>query len=394
MDNRPNHNSQNTDPVDPYATTPATFNPDHLTTIPAEAVPRGRKRAWWERVSLGKIALFIASLYLFILAITLMKEGARGLSPLLQDVFSVTSVANNLGFGWLFAYLIMSGSPVAASALTFFDAGVIDKTGAFAMITGSRIGASFIVLFIGFLYVLRGRDRATSLSMGLLALIVTATTYLPSFFIGLFILQAGWLDRWQLQYGALLNAIFDSLIYPIVVLASLYFPQWAVFLIGLGIILLSFNLFDKCLPQMSLKESQVGQVSRLVYHPLVMFTLGALITIFSMSVSLSLSILVPLSNRGFIRRENVIPYIMGANITTFVDTLLAAVLLDNSASFTVVLVGMVSITIISTAVLGIFHHPYRHITINFVDWITKTNRNMALFMVTIFVIPIILMLIN
>jgi hypothetical protein len=201
VDNRPNHNSQNTDPdpVDPYATTPATFNPDHLTTIPAEAVPRGRKRAWWERVSLGKIALFIASLYLFILAITLMKEGARGLSPLLQDVFSVTSVANNLGFGWLFAYLIMSGSPVAASALTFFDAGVIDKLGAFAMITGSRIGASFIVLFIGFLYVLRGRDRATSLSMGLLALIVTATTYLPSFFIGLFILQAGWLDRWQLH---------------------------------------------------------------------------------------------------------------------------------------------------------------------------------------------------
>ena len=396
MDNRPNHNSQNTDPdpVDPYATTPATFNPDHLTTIPPEAVPRGRKRAWWERVSLGKIALFIASLYLFILAITLMKEGARGLSPLLQDVFSVTSVANNLGFGWLFAYLIMSGSPVAASALTFFDAGVIDKLGAFAMITGSRIGASFIVLFIGFLYVLRGRDRATSLSMGLLALTVTATTYLPSFFIGLFILRAGWLDRWQLQYGALLNAIFDSLIYPIVVLASLYFPQWAVFLIGLGIILLSFNLFDKCLPQMSLKESQVGQVSRLVYHPLVMFTLGALITMISMSVSLSLSILVPLSNRGFIRRENVIPYIMGANITTFVDTLLAAVLLDNSAAFTVVLVGMVSITIISIAVLGIFHHPYRHITINFVDWITKTNRNMALFMVTIFVIPIILMLIN
>jgi Na+/phosphate symporter len=62
-----------------------------------------------------------------------------------------------------------------------------------------------------------------------------------------------------------------------------------------------------------------------------------------MSVSVSLSILVPLSDRGFIRRENLIPYILGANITTFIDTLLASVLLDNPLAFTIVLVQMVSI---------------------------------------------------
>ena len=129
------------------------------------------RRAWWERVRVGKIGLFVASLYLFMLAITLMKEGARGVAPLVRNLLDVTSAANALGFGWLFAYAIMSGSPVAAAALTFFDAGVVDKLGAFAMITGSRLGASFIVLLIGFLYVLRGRDRATSLSMGLLSLI-------------------------------------------------------------------------------------------------------------------------------------------------------------------------------------------------------------------------------
>jgi Na+/phosphate symporter len=396
MNNEPKYHLHDTDPglVDYYLPTPSSFSPDHPPTIPEETHIKGSYRVWWKRVNLAKIALFIASLYLFVLAITLMKEGARGLSPLLQNVFSITSVANSLGFGWLFAYLIMSGSPVAASALTFFDAGVIDELSTYGMITGSRIGASFIVLFIGFLYVLRGRDRATSLSMGLLALTVTATTYLPSFFIGLFILRVGWLDGWQLQFGALLNAIFDRIIYPFVGLASIYFPQWTVFLIGLGVILLSFNLFDKCLPQMSLKESQLGQVSRLVYHPLVMFALGASITMISMSVSLSLSILVPLSNRGFIRRENVIPYIMGANITTFVDTLLAAVLLSNSSSFTIVLVGMVSISLVSIVVLGVFHHPYRYMSINFVDWVTSSNRNMALFMVTIFVIPIILMLLD
>ena len=57
---------------------------------------------------------------------------------------------------------------------------------------------------------------------------------------------------------------------------------------------------------------------------------GALVTLLTLSVSVSLSVLVPLNHRGYVRRENVIPYIMGAGITTFVDTLLAALLLTQS----------------------------------------------------------------
>ena len=131
------------------------------------------RRAHWY-----KVALFVLSLILFILAITMMRDGARALAPLIRDRFSVCNPANSLGFGWLFAYVIMSGSPVAAASLTFFDAGVIGKLDTYTMITGSRLGASLIVLFIGFIYVLRGRDRATSLGMGLLSLIVTGSTHL------------------------------------------------------------------------------------------------------------------------------------------------------------------------------------------------------------------------
>jgi solute carrier family 34 (sodium-dependent phosphate cotransporter) len=94
---------------------------------PRAASPANPVRTIWARIHFGKVALFIASLLLFILAITLMKEGAKGLAPLVKGTFRVESPANALGFGWLFAYLIMSGSPVAAAALTFFDAGVIDQ---------------------------------------------------------------------------------------------------------------------------------------------------------------------------------------------------------------------------------------------------------------------------
>jgi Na+/phosphate symporter len=341
---------------------------------------------------LGKIFLFTVSIFLFILAITLMKEGARDLAPLVRDRFHVTNPANSLGFGWLFAYVVMSGSPVAAAALTFFDAGVIDKLGTFTMITGSRLGASFIVLFIGFIYVIRGRNRATSLSMGLLSLTVTGTTYIVALGVGLLLLGSGRLDNFQLQSGALLTSATDLIFDPITNFFLTFLPRWSLFIVGFGIILISFNLIDKCLPQMSVKESQVGRMSRLVYQPWVMFLLGAGITMISMSVSVSLSILVPLSQRGFVRRENVIPYIMGANITTFVDTLLASVLLNNPHAFTVVLTEMLSITIVSIIILLLIYRPYQTAMLDFVEIITTSNRNLAIFMIIILVVPIILMI--
>jgi sodium-dependent phosphate cotransporter len=360
---------------------------------PAHARAADTLRAWRVGTRLRKIVLFLASLYLFMLAITLMKEGARSVAPLVRNLLEVTSAANALGFGWLFAYGIMSGSPVAAAALTFFDAGVVDKLGAFAMITGSRLGASFLVLLIGFLYVLRGRDRATSLSMGLLSLAVTATTYLPSLLLGAVLLRTGLLDGVQLQSGGLLYSVVEQAVGPVSGMAVSLLPSWAVFLLGLGVIWFSFNLFDKCLPQMTIKESQLGWMSRLVYRPWVMFLLGALITVVSMSVSLSLSILVPLSARGFVRRENVIPYIMGANVTTFVDTLLAAVLLDNPAAFTLVFVQMFCITVVSLIILATVYRPFERGMLKFVAWVTVRNRNLVLFMAVLFMVPIALMLV-
>jgi hypothetical protein len=181
-------------------------------------------------------------------------------------------------------------------------------------------------------------NQATTLSTVRNQKTVTATTYLPGLFLGAVILYMGILDGLQLPSGVFLHSVVDRVVEPVAGVAVSLLPNWGVFLVGLGVIWFSFTLFDRCLPQMTLKESHLEWMSRLVYRPWVTFALGALVTMISMSVSLSLAILVPLSAQGFVRRENVIPYIMGANITTFIDTLLAAVLLDNPPAFTIVLV--------------------------------------------------------
>jgi sodium-dependent phosphate cotransporter len=366
-------------------------DPDPVDATLAVSLPRAERRAF-PRVNLRKIGLFILSLSLFITGIAMMKEGAVGLAPLVQNLLSVDNPANSTGFGWLAAYLIMSGSPVAASALAFFDSGIINAVSTFTMIAGSRMGAGFIVLLIGFLYVLRGRDRATSLAMGLLSLCVTISLYLVSLPLGLWLLGGSFLARFRLPAGMLLQSLVESIIHPFLMWLTGWLPLWLLFAVGLGIILLSLSLFDRCLPVMSLKESQLGRLSRLVYRPWVMFVLGAGVTLISMSVSMSLSILVPLSSRGFVRRENAIPYIMGANITTFIDTLFASLLLNNPVGFQIVMAAMISTFLVSLLFLAVIFQRYERWMLAFIQWVTTSNRHLMVFILLIFVVPLILML--
>ena len=337
------------------------------------------------RIKWHKIGLFGVSLALFVLALELMKAGARGLAPLIQNALDVSNPINGLGFGWLSAYLVLSGSPVAAAALTFLDAGVVDPVSAFAMITGSRLGASLIVLFIGLLYVLRGHERLTSLTTGLLALVVTAAVYLPALPLGYLMVSLGLLKGHNnpRPAGPFVSAL-DMALGPPVGLASRLLPDWGVFLVGLGIIVASLNLL----------ESAFSEITRLLYRPIVTVVLGLAVTFMTMSVSVSLGLLVPLSVRGYVRRENLVPYIMGCNISTFVDTLIAGLLLRNSDATAVVLAQMLSVLIISAIIFALFFPLFERSVLALVLWLVGSTGHLSVFLLVIVLIPVGLLLIR
>lgn len=346
------------------------------------------RRPSWKKIGLG-----LLSIVLFILAIQLMKDGANTIAPFIQGWFDVDNAANGLGFGWLGAYVVLSGSPVAAAALTFFDVGVIGEFETFTMITGSRLGASFIVLFIGFLYTLRGHERLTSLSMGLLTFIITFSLHLPGLVIGYAMLTSQLASPIHLNIGASATSVIDLIYGPIVGFILERSPGWLAFVIGVGIIMLSFSLFDRALPELKLEATDFAQIPRVIYRPIVMFLVGAIVTAVSMSVSISLSILVPLSARGYIRSENAIAYIMGANVSTFVDTLLVALLLENPMASTIVLVQMIAITVVSFATVFILYRPHERALLFLTSRIVESNRNMMIFVATILIAPVLLMLV-
>ena len=359
-----------------------------------EALPGARSRvlppAW-----LWKPIVMVVGLFVFILALQLLKKGAGTYGRDIIRFLHVTSTVNSLGFGWLLAYIFLSGSPVAAVAISFFAAGTISNMQAFTMITGSRLGASFIVLFVGFIYYLRGHQRSASVSIGVLALLTTATIYLPALAIGYWLLTSGVLGALQVSATTPVSSFIDDIYGPILgAIGRWGVPGWGVFLLGVGSLLLAFNLLDRALPEMNAEGSAFQRIGKLVYRPMAMFILGCAVTSVTLSVSVSLSILVPLSAKGLVRRENTMPYIMGANITTFIDTLVAALITGGPAAFTIVLVEMVSVAILSLIVLLFLYRPFSRGILNMQELIIRDNRTLGAFLCIMLIIPLILLLVK
>ncbi|MCL6641386.1 MAG: aspartate-semialdehyde dehydrogenase, partial [Candidatus Rokubacteria bacterium] len=201
---------------------------------------------------LAVIALFVPALFLFILAVQLMKAGANAVGPQIEGRFPFANGISTLGAGWLGAYFVLSGSPVAATAISLFGADVLTKLQTFTMLSGSRLGASFIVLLTGFIYATRSkRGRVGSLGIGIQAMTMTALVYVPGMLIGYAIMRAGLLDGLTWHASSELEAVLSRLWGPIVDLIEGLVPGWALFPVGLVVILASFHLLDRVLPEVN-----------------------------------------------------------------------------------------------------------------------------------------------
>lgn len=334
----------------------------------------------------------LAGICLFVVALELLKKGAGGYGRQLIGLLDVSTPARALGFGWLLAYVFLSGSPVAAVAVSFFASGAIDGLQTFTMITGSRLGASFVVLFVGFIYQLRGHGRDSSVAVGVLALLVTAAIYLPALAVGYWLLNSGAVGVLQATPGGPLGSLIDMLVDPIVALAAARLPGWGLLGAGAGALLLAFALLDRALPQVGPDRGALRYVDAVACRPLALFLVGAAVTSVTLSVSVSLALLVPLVARGVLRRESALPYIMGANITTFIDTLVAALIVGGPAAFTIVLVEMLSVAALSLAVLLFAYAPFARAVLGLQGLITRSRGGLVGFLAVLLVVPLLLLL--
>ncbi|MBL8692703.1 MAG: hypothetical protein JNJ88_01260 [Planctomycetes bacterium] len=338
------------------------------------------------------LALFVG-VALLLLALELLKRGAAGFGTTLRDL-GVRGVAGSLGFGWLFACVVLSGSPVAAIALSLLAAGSLSPRESLAMIVGSRLGASFVVLLLGAIDDLRSKRREQrSAYVGVSAILVTATVYLPAFAIADHALMEGWWRDLQLE-GAALKSVVSWFAGPVADLAAQYLPRWVLFVAGVLTLLGALKTFDGALPDVTETKLSKGLAAGAIYRPWVMFVVGLAVTSITMSVSVSISILVPLAAKGYVRRENLFPYMMGANVTTFIDTLFAGALVGHPDAVRIVALLMSTVFTFSLPLVFVIPHRYERLVDGLARRATAHLGALVVFVVLLFALPAALLILS
>ncbi|MEY2476756.1 MAG: hypothetical protein QOG87_2071 [Actinomycetota bacterium] len=337
-----------------------------------------------------RLVYFVLGLGLFVTALGLMRSGADALVPTLAGSAFTDNPWSTLGLGWIGACIVLSGSPVAASALSLLDGGAITRSESFTMLTGSRLGAAFVVLVVGVMYAVRnkgGAGRRAPISIGILSLLVTAVAYVPSAIIGYLLLERGTFDGLAVGTSPSITSATDTLFGWSVDLAREVMPGWALFPLGVVVLLVGFQLFDRVLPAVG-SERLEGRDDAWYTRKWPMFAAGCVVCLLTLSVSVALTVLVPLVAKGYLRRANTLPYIFGANITTLVDTLVAAILLGNQDAVRVVVAVTATLTV-WTLLLLVFAYPLiRRVCLGVARRALESRRRLTVFAAVLFGVPL------
>lgn len=338
------------------------------------------------------VARLIAALYLFIGALQILKTGAGGLAAVDQGGIFIRNAGSTFGLGWIGAMLTLSGSTMATTGLTLRATGAISEIQGFTMVTGARLGAAFVVLLVAVIYALRNPrpGRKKTVSVAVLALAITAVIYVPGALIGFFLLQSRFLADLHLiappEFGSVIDALYDWVLTPIE-----SWPPLLLFLGGVGLLVFAFRSVDALVPEIDETRFE-GRLSWL-RRKWPMFFLGFAVVIATLSVSVALTVLVPLVAKGYVKREYLIPYIIGADLGTLVDKLLIAFVVGVGSSHPgspprIIIAELIGTTIVGLIIMAFFYIPMRRLVWRFQRFVTQSQFRLAVFTACLLVTPI------
>lgn len=358
---------------------------------PARVLPDSLSRGTPRRLAIGAAAVLTILAFLF--AIRLLGTATEAASPVLRDVFAtlVRSDHAALGAGWLATYLVTNGSVVAALAVTLFAAGIVTFTQLFMLVAGSRLGAAAIVLLFGGLEFVRRRHysfrKATSL--GVLAFLLTLSIYLPTTVLGY--LSLPWVQPQLARVTRSLGLTFQ----PLTIFAGAtdavvdLLGAGPAFVAGVVLLYACLEVFDRLLGTVDPTTLRRHFFGRLRRHWLSFFV-GLVVTGLTTSVAFSLGVVVAPYNRGYVERREIVPYVLGANIGTLLDTVVIAFVLGTEPG-AVAVMGLVGWAILVTLIALVFYEQYFRAIEVVQDRLLDDRRSFAAFLATLVAIPLLLL---
>lgn len=342
------------------------------------------------RRRLALAAAAVATVVLFLFTVRLLGAATEAAAPSLRAAFQTVVVGDvgALGTGWLAAYLVTNGSVVAALSLSLLVADVVSNSQVFLLVAGSRLGGAAIVLLIGGLEFLRKRRfslrRATGL--GVLTFLVTLSIYVPATALGYLALPAlrprlaGLTRAIGVEFRPLTT--FEGVTESVLEITG---PVVG-FLASLALLFACIDLFDRLLGRVDTETLRLHFFTRLRQR-WVSFGIGLLVTGLTTSVAFSLGVIVPLYNREYVTRREIVPYILGANVGTLLDTLVVGVVLGSEPAFGAVLT-LIGAGLVVTLGALIGFGPYFDAVAGVQDRLDSDRRLFAVFLALLVAVPV------
>lgn len=337
-----------------------------------------------------RILIATFSIFLFIFGLQLLGESTQAVAEALRGLIKalVTGELSSLGAGWLLAYLVLNGATSAAIGIAFLESGLIELSSTFMFIGGSRLGATFIVVFIGLLEYMQGKndDLRDSCSIGIIQFLATYIVYVPAIIIGYFAMQYFDLSFLQVSGPAWLNYGLDTLFRPLTELMTALFNPPLLFISSVLLLVVSLRIFDRAFQGLGEEKFRSRYLRFQLSNKWIAFAVGAAITLVTTSVALSVGIIVPMYNRGYFKRKEIIPYLMGANLTTMISSIVAAVVIKSSLAMQAVLTLTLAVTFTTFLALIFYSKVYALIQKTF-NAIMVEDRYLILFTGLLLLIP-------
>lgn len=348
----------------------------------------------------------VLTVVLFLFAIQLLGSAVETLAPFLGRTLSriIVGDPSALGISWIASYVLANGSIVAALSLTLFNSELVVPSQLFLMIVGSRLGGAAIVIFVGAFDYLNEELESSrdAMGLGLLTFLLTHSVYLPVMVVGYVLLPviestAVETDVMSNERGVATQLVPDTTMHvpdliPVFTAGIIRsIGATLSFLVALGLIFLSMQLFDRTLDGVDKQRLRQRYVTKL-NDKWTSFTIGLVFTGLTMSIAFSLGVIVPLYNRGHIKRREIIPYALGANVGTLVDTLIIAIALDIPVAVVTVAL-LLSLGFVASLLPLLFYTTYVDGISLLYDAIIENRVYFLGFLVSLLVVPLLLVVV-
>jgi solute carrier family 34 (sodium-dependent phosphate cotransporter) len=353
----------------------------------------GKLKSWIKLISL---------LYLFILSIEFIKKSSIFLAPniknfLLQNLSPIKAVS----FGWFSTAIVQSSGAISTITATFAGNNLLQFSTAVYIVIGAALGTTITAIIISLITVsAKRKDFRHGFEIGLCYAIYSAILVVISFLLEYFF---SFFSRISLFLASRLSGKISLLNVPDLVgfvtspVINLFFKgNNKIFLLVLGFVILivSLRYIGKAVIGIFGGEENARKfIDKHFESKYKAYLIGALLTAVLFSSSITIGLLVPLAVVRLIGLRRSIPFILGADLGTFTDVFLAALIIDKVPALAI------AIVYVMIAVLGaIIFLPNTKLLFKITKYVSKKliiiSRKKALYiLIALIVIPLLIILI-